>query len=118
MPSKRRAKRASASSPYATRPTSGQTPEPKYGFAQEGIGHCFAAIRIDQFGDPRVFRQGMDAMIQAINDSPPAAGFPKVLVAGQDAEATQQERLCEGIPINAATMVALQSLAEEYGVPL
>jgi LDH2 family malate/lactate/ureidoglycolate dehydrogenase len=96
----------------------GDTPEPKHGFSQEGIAHSFAAIRLDQFGDPLVFRQGMDAMIQAINDSPPAAGFQQVLVPGQGAHATQQERLREGIPINSATMSALQSLAEEYGVPL
>lgn len=96
----------------------GDKPEPKHGFAQEGIGHCFAAVRLDQFGDPRVFRQGMDAMIQAINDSPPAEGFPKVLVPGQDAHATEQDRRREGIPINAATMAALQSLSERYNVPL
>lgn len=96
----------------------GAMPQPKFGYAQEGIGHCFAAIRLDRFGDPQIFRRGMDAMIRIINDSPPAEGFPKVLVAGQDAHATQQQRLREGIPINAATMAALQSLAEEYGVPI
>lgn len=96
----------------------GENPQPKHGFAQEGIAHSFAAIRLDQFGDSQVFRQGMDAMIQAINDSPPAEGFQQVLVPGQGAHATQQERLREGIPINAATMAALQSLAEEYDVPL
>ena len=96
----------------------GEKPEPKYGFSQEGIGHCFAAIRLDQFGDPHTFRRGMDAMIQAINDSPPADGVPQVLVPGQDAHATQQERLRDGIPINPATMAALRSLSEQYGVPL
>ena len=96
----------------------GARPEPKNGFAQEGIGHCFAAIRLDQFGDPMAFRQGLDAMIQAFNDSPPAEGFPKVLVPGQDAHATEQERRLKGIPVNAATMAALQSLSEEYHVPL
>lgn len=96
----------------------GEKPEPKFGFSQEGIGHCFAAIRLDRFGDPWAFRQGMDAMIQAINDSPPAEGVHRVLVPGQDAHATEQERLREGIPINAATMAALQSLAEQYKVPL
>ena len=96
----------------------GQTPEPKHGFAQEGIGHCFAAIRLDRFGDPRVFRQGMDAMIQAINDSPPTEGFPRVQVPGQGAHATEQERRRDGIPINAATMAALQSLAKQYSVPI
>ncbi|MBC8355976.1 MAG: Ldh family oxidoreductase [Planctomycetes bacterium] len=96
----------------------GDTPERKHGFSQEGIAHSFAAIRIDQFGDPQVFRRGMDAMIHAINDSPPAEGFEQVQVPGQGAHATEQERRREGIPINAATMAALRSLAEEYGVPL
>jgi LDH2 family malate/lactate/ureidoglycolate dehydrogenase len=53
-----------------------------------------------------------------MNDSPPAEGFPRVLVPGQDADATAQERRREGIPINAATMAALESLAQEYNVPL
>jgi len=96
----------------------GQNPQPKHGFAQEGIGHCFAAIRLDQFGDPLVFRQGMDAMIQAMNDSPPVAGVDQVQVPGQGADATEQERRREGIPINPATMAALQSLSDEYRVPL
>ena len=96
----------------------GERPEPKYGFAQEGIAHSFAAVRLDQFGDPQVFRQGMDAMIRALNDSPAAEGFQQVLVPGQGEHATEQERLRNGIPINAATMADLQSVAEEYGVPL
>lgn len=96
----------------------GEKPEPKDGFAQEGLGHCFAAIRLEQFGDPKLFRQGMDAMIQAFNDSPPAPGFDQVQVPGQRAHETEQERLREGIPINAATMSNLQSLAQQYSVPL
>lgn len=96
----------------------GETPEPKFGHAQEGIAHCFSAIRLDQFGDPQAMRQGMDAMIQSINDSPPADGFPQVQVPGQGEHATEQERLQNGIPINGATMAALQSLSREYGVPL
>lgn len=96
----------------------GQNPEPKFGFAQEGIGHCFAAIRIDQFCEPRAFRQGLDAMIRAMNDSPPAAGFERVLVPGQDAHATELDRRRHGIPVNPATLAALESLAQQYGVPL
>lgn len=96
----------------------GTNPEPKNGYAQEGIGHCFAAVRLDQFGDPRAFRQGMDAMIQAMNDSPPAEGFEKVLVPGQDGFATEQERRRLGIPINPATMAGLQSLSAQYNIPL
>lgn len=96
----------------------GDKPEPKFGFAQEGIAHSFAAIRLDQFGDPLAFRQGMDAMIRAINESPAAEGFEHVLVAGQGEHATEQERRREGIPVNPTTMAALQSLADEYDIPL
>lgn len=96
----------------------GQNPQPKNGYAQEGIGHCFAAVRLDQFGDPLAFRRGLDAMMQAMNDSPPAEGFNKVLVPGQDAFATEQDRRRHGIPVNPATLAALQSLAEQYGVTL
>ena len=96
----------------------GDTTEPKNGYSQEGIAHSFAAVRIDKFGDPRLFRQGMDAMMRALNDSPPVDGFQQVQVPGQGADATKQERLRKGIPINDATMAALQSLAAEYDVPL
>lgn len=96
----------------------GELPEPKYGYSQEGMAHSFAAIRLDQFGDPQLFKQGMDAMIRAMNESPAADGFSKVTVAGQGAEMTMQERLRDGIPVNSTTMTALQSLSEEYGVPL
>ncbi len=95
----------------------GATSDPKHGHSQEGIGHFFAAIRLDRFGDPQAFRHGLDAMIQAMNDSPPADGFERVAVPGQGAHATAEERLREGIPVNAATMADLQSLAVEYGVP-
>lgn len=96
----------------------GAVPEPKHGFAQEGIGHCFAAIRLDQFGDPRIIRRGLDAMIRSMNDSPAAEGYDRVLVPGQDGQATAEDRQRNGIPVNGATLAALQSLSEEYGVPL
>ncbi len=95
----------------------GQTPQPMHGFSQEGIGHCFAAIRLDQFGDPAVIRQGLDAMIRSLNDSPPADGVSQVQVPGQGAAASEEERRREGIPINGATMEDLLSLSQKYGVP-
>lgn len=96
----------------------GANPTSGNGYFQEGIGHFFAAVRLDQFCDPRAFRQGLDAMIEAMNQSPPAEGFEKVLVPGQDGFATEQERRRNGIPVNAATMAGLQSLSQQYQVPL
>lgn len=96
----------------------GDNHAPKHGFAQEGTGHSFAAIRLDHFGDPDFFRQGMDAMIRATNESPPADGFDQVIVPGQLEHQVEQERRRDGIPINTETMASLRSLSEQYGVTL
>ena len=96
----------------------GDTAETKHGFAQEGIGHCFAAVRLDQFGDPTQIKRGLDAMIRTMNESPPAAGFERVLVPGQLEHETEQQRRRNGIPLSPSTVADLRSLSEEYGVEL
>ncbi len=96
----------------------GTKPETKNGFAQEGIGHAFAAIRLDRFGDPEVIKRGLDSMIKTLNESPPADGFKRVLVAGQGEHETEQYRRRNGIPLPAATLAELQSLSEQFGVQL
>ncbi len=96
----------------------GKTPETKLGFAQEGIGHIFAAVRLDQFGDPGTIKRGLSAMMEALNESPPAEGFERVLVPGQKEAETLARRAREGIPLSDATWADLQSLAGQFGVPL
>jgi L-2-hydroxycarboxylate dehydrogenase (NAD+) len=96
----------------------GDSPEPKFGHAQEGIGHIFAAVRLDQFGDPAAIREGMDAMIRAINESPSAPGFEKVIVPGQKEEDTRRLREREGIPLTPSTVADLVELSERYDFPL
>lgn len=96
----------------------GDHPAPKFGHAQEGIGHIFAAVRLDHFGDPAAMRQGMDAMIQAINASPPAPGFDQVIVPGQKEDETKQQRERDGIPLSPSTLADLIELSERYDIPL
>jgi L-2-hydroxycarboxylate dehydrogenase (NAD+) len=96
----------------------GTTSETKNGFAQEGIGHVFAAIRLDQFGDPTQIKRGLDSAIKTLNESPAADGFLRVLVPGQKEHETEQYRRQNGIPLPAATLAELQSLAEQFGVLL
>jgi LDH2 family malate/lactate/ureidoglycolate dehydrogenase len=91
--------------------------ETQHGFGQEGIGHAFAAIRLDQFGDPAAIKRGLDAMILAFNESPPVPGFDRVLVPGQIEFETQQQRRRTGIPIAQTTLAELQSLAEQFQIP-
>lgn len=96
----------------------GTTAETKNGFAQEGIGHVFAAVRLDRFGDAELFKRGLDSMIQTLNESPPAPGFERVLVPGQKEAETLRHRERHGIPISDSTWNELQSLSEQYGIPL
>lgn len=96
----------------------GHTSDTKHGFAQEGIGHAFAAVRLDCFGDPAEVKRGIDSMIKSINEIAPAPGFERVFVPGQMEHETQQRRQAHGIPVSDATRADLESLAEQFGVPL
>lgn len=96
----------------------GVSSETKHGFAQEGIGHIFAAIRLDQFGDPSEIKHGLDSMIKIFNESPPADGFDRVRVPGQPEYETERSRLQTGIPLPDATLTELRSLSKQFEVPL
>jgi len=96
----------------------GDNKGPDDGFAQEGIGHIFAAVRLDQFGDPDTIKRGLDDMMQTFNQSPPAPGFDRVMVPGQPEFECMQNRLRDGIPLMASTVSDLSSLAEEFGITL
>ena len=96
----------------------GSSPELKHGFAQEGIGHCFAAVKLDQFGDPALIRSGLDAMTRSLNESPAADGFDQVYIPGQKEVAVEAERRANGIPLSGSTVTDLKSLSEEFGIPL
>ncbi|MCP4782747.1 MAG: Ldh family oxidoreductase [Fuerstiella sp.] len=95
-----------------------KSPGPDNGFAQEGIGHFFAALRLDRFGDPDTIKQGLDAMIQTFNESPPAPGFDCVMIPGQPEFKCMQNRLRDGIPLTASTVSDLSSLAEQFDITL
>ena len=96
----------------------GETGDTKNGFAQEGVAHVFAAVRLDCFGDPNAFKQGMDSMRKTINESPAAEGFDQVIIPGQPEEETLAKRSKDGIPLPASTLAMLRSLSEEFDLPL
>jgi L-2-hydroxycarboxylate dehydrogenase (NAD+) len=96
----------------------GDNPELKFEHAQEGIGHVFAAVRLDHFGDPAAMKVGMDAMIRAVNASPAAPGFEKVIAPGQKEDETMRKRKLDGIPLSPSTVDDLVTLSERYNIPL
>jgi L-2-hydroxycarboxylate dehydrogenase (NAD+) len=96
----------------------GDDPQPRYGYAQEGVGQFLAAIRIDQFMEVAQFKQSMSTMIRCINESPTAKGVEKVQVAGQPEAATMQERLKNGVPLEPSAFRDLETLATETGIAM
>ncbi len=96
----------------------GDNSETKNGFAQEGIGHVFAAVRLDRFGDPDTIKRGLSSVMQTLNQSPPAEGIERVLVPGQKEAETLQIREHEGIPLAESTWAELRNLSQQFGIPL
>lgn len=96
----------------------GDVKDPDNEFAQEGIGHVFAALRLDQFGDPDTIKRGLDDMMRKFNESPPAPGFDRVMIPGQPEAECMQNRMRDGIPLMDSTVSDLSSLSEQFGVLL
>jgi L-2-hydroxycarboxylate dehydrogenase (NAD+) len=94
----------------------GDRPEPRYGFAQEGVGQFFAAIRISDFLPPAAFQRSLETLLRCINESPPADGVDRVRVAGEPEAETMARRLATGIPLEPTVLASLCGLAEETGV--
>lgn len=83
----------------------------------QGVGHFFAALRIDRFQPLAEFKAGMDAMIHEVKAEPLAKGFDKILVAGEPEYATQAERARTGVPLSDAVVNDLTKLGVGVGVP-
>ncbi len=96
----------------------GENKGTKYDYAQEGVGHCFAAIRLDYFGDPQLIKTGLDVMIRTLNESPAESGVERVMSPGQPEQETERTRRREGIPLSPSTLVDLRTIAEKYEIPL
>ena len=96
----------------------GDNPRPFDGYGQERMGQFFAAIRIDQFAEPDVFKARLQTMIRALNESPAVDGADQVLVPGQLEAACWSERMRDGIPLPPSTLADFRALSERFHLPL
>lgn len=78
-------------------------------------GHFFGAWRVDAFRPADEFKRDMDRMIRELHDTPTAAGFDRVYVAGELDHEMEQERRAHGIPIHKDVVAYLRKLAGELG---
>jgi LDH2 family malate/lactate/ureidoglycolate dehydrogenase len=81
-----------------------------------GIGHFFAAMRIDCFRDPEEFRAAMDQTLGGIRTSARAAGAERVYIAGEKEFEMEEERGRSGIPLLPVVVAMLRELATEAGL--
>ncbi len=102
---------SAASSTAVLRSSTGQ-PKPV------GVGHFFAALRIDLFRDPAEFKAAMDNTLRTIRNSPVAPGASRVYVAGEKEWESEAARQANGIPYGPVVMEMLRRLASETGVAL
>jgi LDH2 family malate/lactate/ureidoglycolate dehydrogenase len=80
----------------------------------QGIGHFFGAMRIDAFRPAAEFKKHMDHWVNRFRSATPVAGFDKVLIPGDPERETEQQRQREGIPLHAAVISDLQTLARRF----
>lgn len=78
----------------------------------------FLAIDVVRFLPLEEFQARMEQLVTLIKSTPPARGFDEVLVAGDPESRAAEQRLREGIPIDAATWERLTELAAEHGLEL
>lgn len=80
------------------------------------LGHFFGALDIAAFGDPKAFKERMDALIAQIKGSALEAGASEILVPGEPEARTAQINRREGIPLSEDVYAIMQRVAERYGV--
>ncbi len=76
----------------------------------------FLAIRIDRFMPLEQFLDRMDAMIEQIRASELAPGSPGVFLPGEMEHNQKQDRMVNGVPLDAKTVEALERIRHEFGL--
>ncbi len=82
----------------------------------QGVGHIFAALRVESFIPLEQFKQRMDTMISLLINCPRTPDAARVYVPGQIEDEMEVERRRAGIPIGAALKAELITLAGGLGV--
>lgn len=81
-----------------------------------GTGHCFIALNVEAFAEPRAYEASLDRLVDAVHSAARTPGTKPFLVPGELEARVARER-ADGIPIDVATRQLLQELGSEFGVP-
>jgi LDH2 family malate/lactate/ureidoglycolate dehydrogenase len=80
------------------------------------VSQTYLGIDIHRFLPLDEFKIRMDRLIQMVKATPPAKGYPEVLVAGEPELRIEEERSRDGIPIEDGTWKTLLDTANRLGV--
>ncbi len=83
-----------------------------------GNGTLMMVINISSFTPLQEFKERVDALFEAIKDTPTAMGFKEVLVPGEPEFRTEEKRLKEGVFVEEKTWQNLTKIAEELELNL
>ena len=83
----------------------------------KGVGHCFAAMRIDAFMDLDDFRQRVDHWIQTMRSTRPAPGTDGPWIPGDPERLAEQECRTAGILLSETVIQQLQEIGRQTGLP-
>jgi len=84
----------------------------------KGVGHCFAAMKIDAFMDLDEYRQRVDHWIETMRSTKPAPGTDGPLIPGDPERQVEQQRRESGIPLPESLAQQLREIGQKTGVPL
>jgi len=87
-------------------------------FASNGQSGFYLAISIEQFVPLDAFREDMNHLMRQVRQMKPFPGHTKSWLPGGPNWQWEQEHARDGVPVGADDVQALESLAEELGVPV
>lgn len=82
---------------------------------RQRVGHLFMAINIASFLPLEEFMLNLGSLADDIKESPKAEGTKDIFMPGEIEHNVKQERLASGIPLPAALVEELNTLATELG---
>jgi LDH2 family malate/lactate/ureidoglycolate dehydrogenase len=74
------------------------------------------ALKIEAFVPLNGFEARVDALVNAIRNSPRAEGFEQILIPGEPEIRERERRLKNGIPISDRAWQSLMDTCKEYGL--
>jgi LDH2 family malate/lactate/ureidoglycolate dehydrogenase len=83
---------------------------------EQGVGHFFWAMRIDEFIEVADFKLRMDDLIGQMKQARPRSGVERIYVPGERGFIARAHRIAHGIPLAGPIWRDLETLAQDLGV--